>query len=114
MIGKWREHGANGTLSPFPIFIMGFAKDYSSTGLEKGRSVTQQRYTVKDDKGNFFHLRLDKHDQRVQVVLAAPDHETAFRLLANLSCIVAIMVTGIYFLLRNIMGCIMAFNAIRR
>ena len=80
MIGKWREHGANGTLSPFPIFIMGFAKDYSSTGLEKGRSVTQQRYTVKDDKGNFFHLRLDKHDQRVQVVLAAPDHETAFSL----------------------------------
>ncbi len=80
MLAKWREKGANGARSPLPIFLMGFAKDYSSTGLEKGRSVALQKYTVQDDKGNFFYLRLDKHDQRVQVVLAAPDHETAFSL----------------------------------
>lgn len=80
MLNKWREQGVNGARSPLPVFIMGFAKDYSSTGLEKGRSVALQKYTVQDDKGNFFYLRLDKHDQRVQVVLAAPDHETAFSL----------------------------------
>ncbi|AZI14495.1 hypothetical protein [Avibacterium paragallinarum] len=79
-LNKWREKAANGTRSPLPIFLMGFAKDYSSTGLEKGRSVALPKYTVCDDQGNFFYLRLDKHDQRVQIVLFAPDHETAFSL----------------------------------
>lgn len=78
MLAKWREKGVNGARSPLPIFLMGFAKDYNSTGLEKGRSVALQKYMVQDDKGNFFYLRLDKHDQRVQIVLYAPDHETAF------------------------------------
>lgn len=80
MLKKWREHGVNQPLSPLPAFLIGFAKDYSSTGLEKGRSVALQKYMVQDDKGNFFYLRMDKHDQRVQIVLFSPDHETAFSL----------------------------------
>lgn len=80
MLDKWREKGVNGTLSPLPIFLMGFDKGYTPTGLEKGKSITDQKFIVNDDQGNYFKVRVSKHDQRVQVVLYAPDHETAFSL----------------------------------
>lgn len=78
MLNKWREAGVNGAISPLPVFLMAFGKDYTSSGLEKGRSVSVRNLTVCDDDGNFFRVRLDKHDQRVQIVLYCPDHETAF------------------------------------
>lgn len=78
MLNKWREEGVNGAISPLPVFLMAFSKDYSSSGLEKGRSVSVRNLTVCDDDGNYFRVRLDKHDQRVQIVLYSPDAETAF------------------------------------
>lgn len=78
MLNKWREKGVNGALSPLPVFLMGFDKSYASTGLEKGRSVAMQNFIVRDNADNYFKVRVSKHDQRVQVVLYCPDHETAF------------------------------------
>lgn len=80
MLNKWREKGVNGALSPLPVFVIGFDKGYSSTGREKGIGVVEKNYIVNDDLGNFFKVRVSKHDQRVQAVLFAPDHDTAFSL----------------------------------
>lgn len=80
MLAKWREKGIHGAISPLPVFLMGFDKGYNSSGLEKGRSVPMRNVVFNDDLGNFFKVRMSKHDQRVQIVLYAPDHETAFLL----------------------------------
>ncbi|MGX2973729.1 hypothetical protein ACWIUH_01410 [Ursidibacter arcticus] len=80
MLNKWREKGVNGVLSPLPVFLIAFGKDYSASGLEKGRSVAMDNFVVKDNNGDYFNVRLSKHDQRVNFVLYAPDHETAFLL----------------------------------
>lgn len=76
MLNKWRENGQ--PISALPIFLMGFDKSYASSGLEKGRSITASDFIVYDQYHNFFKLRLSKHDQRIQIVLYAPDHESAF------------------------------------
>lgn len=81
MLAKWREYAGNSNQKPtakLPIFLMGFDKGYSSTGLERGRSIADDGYLVENDNGDFFHLRLSKVDQRVQIVLYCPDAETAF------------------------------------
>lgn len=80
MLNKWREKGVNGAISPLPIFLMGFDKSYTPSGLEKGASISIHNFIVNDDLGNFFKVRVSKHDQRVQLVLYAPDHDTAFSL----------------------------------
>lgn len=80
MLNKWREKGVHGARSPLPIFLMGFDKGYASSGLEKGKSIVDRKFIVHDDLGRFLKVRVSKHDQRLQIVLYAPDHDTAFSL----------------------------------
>lgn len=80
MLNKWREKGIKGARSPLPVFIGAFAKEYASTGLEKGQSIAVNDFIVQDGAERFFKVRVDKHDQRVQIVLFAPTHAVAFSL----------------------------------
>lgn len=80
MLNKWREAGISGAISPLPVFLMAFDKGYTPTGLEKGKSIAMSNFIVSDNEGNFFKVRVSKHDQRVQIVLYAPEHDTAFSL----------------------------------
>lgn len=80
MLAKWRENpDKDKSHHKLPVFIMGFGKEYSSTGLEKGRSISQNNFVVRDKDGHYFNLRVDKHDQRVQIALFSQDEESAFR-----------------------------------
>lgn len=65
-------------IGKLPMFCLGFSKEYNSTDLGKGRSVVDKNFIVRDNKNRFIKVRLDKHDQRVQLVLISPDSETAF------------------------------------
>lgn len=79
MLNKWRTNpDQDKNHHKLPVFIMGFGKEYSSSGLEKGKTISQHNYVVSDNQGNYFNLRLDKHDQRVQIALFSQDEETAF------------------------------------
>lgn len=78
MLNKWREKGVHGAISPLPTFLMGFDKNYTSSDLTKGRSISSKEYIVQDEQGDYFKIRVSKHDIRMQLVLYAPDVETAF------------------------------------
>ena len=76
MLAKWRE--SNGQInSPLPVMIVGFDRSYQSSDLDKGISISEQEYYVQDN-GNFFKLRIDKHEAHAQMILISPDDETSF------------------------------------
>lgn len=82
MLSLYRQQSGNGlthNISKLPVFIIGFDNNYNSTGLEKGRSHGE-KITTLDDNGDYFYIKLDRHDTRVQFVLIASDNATSFSL----------------------------------